>query len=127
MQSTLNREVPGSNPLAKAVVPPGKAGQPHLPSLSEKTENLGALVACSQAAFLYGAVLLSRVAVPLEPRKDFFANMSGMSIPHGSYVIYVAVTGSTWRSMERCHVHPVTGSQARTSRNCHVEPVTATR
>ena len=54
---TLNREVPGSNLLAAAVVPLGKALYPHCLVPWKGLKAVGPLVACLQAAcFLSGQV-----------------------------------------------------------------------
>ena len=54
---TLNREVPGSNLLAAAIVPLGKALYPHCLVPRKGLKAVGPLVACLQAAcFLSGQV-----------------------------------------------------------------------
>ena len=45
---------------------------------------------------------------------------------YGNYAwVYVSITGSTWRLLEGCRVHPVTATYIQTY-NCLVHPVKAT-
>ena len=65
---------------------------------------------CKLSITFYTTVTLSRKAVPAYMSYHGYMHAKKFSRTKVGSVYLVAVTGSTWRLLEVCHVHPVTAT-----------------